>query len=50
MLSSCFPFQTEDTYDVVVCHANVIRYFVCRALQVPKPSSFYRRLYHIQGL
>ena len=22
--------QTSDSYEVVVCHANVIRYFVCR--------------------
>ena len=22
--------QKEDTYDIIVCHANVIRYFVCR--------------------
>ncbi|CAJ0914476.1 unnamed protein product, partial [Mesorhabditis belari] len=29
------PKQTEDSYEVVVCHANVIRYFVCRALQFP---------------
>ena len=27
--------QDEDTYDVVVCHANVIRYLVCAALQIP---------------
>ena len=25
--------QKEDSYDVVVGHANVIRYFVCKALQ-----------------
>ena len=24
------PSQTEDSYEVIVCHANVIRYFVCR--------------------
>ncbi|CAI4232843.1 unnamed protein product [Auanema sp. JU1783] len=29
------PEQTTDSYEVVVCHANVIRYFVCRALQFP---------------
>lgn len=29
------PKQETDTYTVVVCHANVIRYFVCRALQYP---------------
>lgn len=22
--------QKEDSYEIVVCHANVIRYFVCR--------------------
>ncbi|KAM9517196.1 serine/threonine-protein phosphatase PGAM5, mitochondrial-like [Salvelinus alpinus] len=27
--------QTEDSYEIIVCHANVIRYFVCRALQFP---------------
>ena len=27
--------QAVDTHEVVVCHANVIRYFVCKALQVP---------------
>ncbi|XP_046872051.1 serine/threonine-protein phosphatase PGAM5, mitochondrial isoform X2 [Hypomesus transpacificus] len=29
------PKQKEDSYEVIVCHANVIRYFVCRALQFP---------------
>ncbi|XP_060561094.1 serine/threonine-protein phosphatase PGAM5, mitochondrial-like isoform X2 [Ruditapes philippinarum] len=29
------PEQTNDSYEIVVCHANVIRYFVCRALQFP---------------
>ncbi|XP_058230667.1 serine/threonine-protein phosphatase PGAM5, mitochondrial isoform X2 [Hemibagrus wyckioides] len=29
------PKQKEDSYEIVVCHANVIRYFVCRALQFP---------------
>jgi len=27
--------QKEDSYELIVCHANVIRYFVCRALQFP---------------
>jgi serine/threonine-protein phosphatase PGAM5 len=27
--------QNEDSYEIVVCHANVIRYFLCRALQLP---------------
>lgn len=29
------PSQEEDAYTIVVGHANVIRYFVCRALQYP---------------
>ena len=33
--------QREDSYEVVVCHANVIRYFVCRALQLP-PEAWLR--------
>ena len=24
--------QEKDSYDIIVCHANVIRYFVCRYL------------------
>ncbi len=24
------PDQKEDSFEIVVCHANVIRYFVCR--------------------
>ncbi|XP_069136129.1 serine/threonine-protein phosphatase PGAM5, mitochondrial-like isoform X2 [Argopecten irradians] len=27
--------QEIDSHEIVVCHANVIRYFVCRALQFP---------------
>ncbi|KAM3825903.1 serine/threonine-protein phosphatase PGAM5, mitochondrial isoform 2-T4 [Vipera latastei] len=27
--------QKEDSYEIFVCHANVIRYIVCRALQFP---------------
>lgn len=33
--------QIEDSHQVVVCHANVIRYFVCRALQIP-PEAWLR--------
>lgn len=33
--------QVEDSYEIVVCHANVIRYFVCRALQLP-PEAWLR--------
>ncbi|ODM97466.1 Serine/threonine-protein phosphatase PGAM5, mitochondrial [Orchesella cincta] len=29
------PDQEKDSYEIIVCHANVIRYFVCRALQFP---------------
>ncbi|XP_034191925.1 serine/threonine-protein phosphatase PGAM5, mitochondrial isoform X1 [Osmia lignaria lignaria] len=29
------PNQKKDSYIILVCHANVIRYFVCRALQFP---------------
>ncbi|XP_075904380.1 serine/threonine-protein phosphatase PGAM5, mitochondrial isoform X2 [Nelusetta ayraudi] len=29
------PKQKEDSVEIIVCHANVIRYFVCRALQFP---------------
>ncbi|CAK9804742.1 Serine/threonine-protein phosphatase Pgam5, mitochondrial [Anthophora plagiata] len=33
--------QENDSYTILVCHANVIRYFVCRALQFP-PESWLR--------
>ncbi|XP_063978850.1 serine/threonine-protein phosphatase Pgam5, mitochondrial-like [Diachasmimorpha longicaudata] len=35
------PHQTKDSYTLLVCHANVIRYFVCRALQFP-PEAWLR--------
>jgi len=35
------PLQEKDSYELVVCHANVIRYFVCRALQFP-PEAWLR--------
>ncbi|XP_050459234.1 serine/threonine-protein phosphatase Pgam5, mitochondrial isoform X2 [Cataglyphis hispanica] len=35
------PSQQRDSYTVLVCHANVIRYFVCRALQFP-PEAWLR--------
>merc|ERR1719454_708114 len=35
------PDQTADSYEVIVCHANVIRYFACRALQLP-PEAWLR--------
>lgn len=33
--------QKTDTHELVVCHANVIRYVVCRALQLP-PEAWLR--------
>ena len=40
------PDQKQDSYEVIVCHANVIRYFVCRVLQIP-PSAWLRMsLFH----
>ena len=35
------PDQKEDSYEILVCHGNVIRYFVCRALQLP-PEAWIR--------
>ncbi|XP_070390462.1 serine/threonine-protein phosphatase PGAM5, mitochondrial-like isoform X3 [Dermacentor albipictus] len=29
------PSQREDSHEIIVCHANVIRYWICRALQFP---------------
>lgn len=39
------PSQEKDSYEVFVCHANVIRYFVCRALQLP-PEAWLRISLH----
>lgn len=33
--------QEKDSYEILVCHANVIRYFVCRAMQFP-PEAWLR--------
>ncbi|XP_053617261.1 serine/threonine-protein phosphatase Pgam5, mitochondrial isoform X2 [Plodia interpunctella] len=35
------PEQVNDTYTLLVCHANVIRFFVCKALQFP-PEAWLR--------
>lgn len=32
------PDQKEDSYHVIVCHANVIRYLVCRSVITFLPS------------
>ncbi|XP_001354743.1 serine/threonine-protein phosphatase Pgam5, mitochondrial isoform X1 [Drosophila pseudoobscura] len=36
-----YPDQTKDSYTLLVGHGNVIRYFVCRALQFP-PEAWLR--------
>ncbi|KAF6214149.1 hypothetical protein GE061_009236 [Apolygus lucorum] len=35
------PELKEHRYEIVVCHANIIRFFVCRALQFP-PEAWLR--------
>lgn len=40
------PTQIEDSHEVIVCHANVIRYFVCRALQIPADAWLRFNLFH----
>ncbi|XP_063226676.1 serine/threonine-protein phosphatase PGAM5, mitochondrial-like isoform X2 [Bacillus rossius redtenbacheri] len=40
------PSQKEDSYEIFVCHANVIRYFVCRALQLPPEAWLRMSLHH----
>ena len=40
------PEQDFESNDVIVCHANVIRYFVCRALQIPPESWLRQSLAH----
>lgn len=32
------PKQKEDSYEIIVCHANVIRYFVCRCVGLPRQA------------
>jgi len=39
------PSQKEDSIELLVCHGNVIRYFVCRALQLP-PQAWLRFALH----
>lgn len=38
------PSQTETTWELLVCHGNVIRYFTMRALQLP--ANAWLRLSH----
>ncbi|KAL7039291.1 hypothetical protein ACKWTF_009853 [Chironomus riparius] len=40
------PEQKEDSYTALVCHGNVIRYFVCRALQFPPEAWLRMSLHH----
>ena len=40
------PEQKSDSHEIIVCHANVIRYFVCRALQVPPAAWLRMSLFH----
>ncbi|GAV05654.1 hypothetical protein RvY_15752 [Ramazzottius varieornatus] len=40
------PDQEKDSYELIVCHANVIRYFVCRALQLPPEAWLRMSLHH----
>lgn len=39
------PEQNHDSVDVLVCHGNVIRYFICRALQFA-PEAWLRFAVH----
>jgi serine/threonine-protein phosphatase PGAM5 len=41
--------EGNDTYELVVCHGNVIRYFMCRALQLP-PTGWLRLATYNCGL
>ncbi|CAO1415895.1 unnamed protein product [Diamesa hyperborea] len=40
------PSQKEDSYTLLVCHANVIRFFVLRALQLPPEAWLRLSLHH----
>lgn len=39
--ASPLPSQTKHELTIIVCHGNVIRYFFCRALQIP-PEAWLR--------
>ncbi|XP_068109305.1 serine/threonine-protein phosphatase PGAM5, mitochondrial-like [Hyperolius riggenbachi] len=40
------PDQKEDSYEIIVCHDNVIRYLVCRSLQLPPEAWLRMDLHH----
>lgn len=35
------PISDEHTCDIIICHANIIRYLLCRSLQIP-PEAWLR--------
>lgn len=38
--------QKDDSYSLLVCHGNVIRYMVCRALQLPPEAWLRFNIHH----
>lgn len=32
------PTEASEQHDILICHGNIIRYFVCRALQAPSEA------------
>lgn len=40
------PDQKNDSYTMLVCHGNVIRYFVCRALQLAPEAWLRFNIHH----
>lgn len=40
------PSQQGDSHEMLVCHGNVIRYFVCRALQIPPEAWLRFNIHH----
>lgn len=40
------PSQENESYSLMVCHGNVIRYFVCRALQFPPEAWLRFNIHH----
>lgn len=40
------PSQEKDSYTLLICHGNIIRYFVCRALQFPPEAWLRFNIHH----
>jgi serine/threonine-protein phosphatase PGAM5 len=40
------PESTDDTYEIIVCHGNIIRYFMLRALQAPPELWIHADIYN----